>query len=166
MKKPLTECVTPETTQQQRIFSHPERDSVAYFFLRLSNIYLAEYIRHLHNAESENLAKREFGTRVCKYSRQQIDKGCSWIHQQKENHTDGWQYLDIDRCIGAVKEANTVKAIHRPFERDLALEDKGAQERAKSAGERELGGLKAIFEPTSTRDTTIEQDLTDKRWAE
>jgi|VirMetMinimDraft_7_1064189.scaffolds.fasta_scaffold02073_19 hypothetical protein len=144
MKKPLKECVTPETTQQQRIFSHPERDSVAYFFLRLSNIYLAEYIRHLHNAESENLAKREFGTRVCKYSRQQIDKGCSWIHQQKENHTDGWQYLDIDRCIGAVKEANTVKSIHKPFEPDLALEDQGAKDRAITAGKEALNKMRGL----------------------
>ena len=165
MKKPPNGCGIQETTPAQRIFSDEERDSVAYFYLRLGNIYGREYRSQLPDKEDENNSKREHGKFICDYSREQIDKGCSWIHTQKQNSEDGWNFMDIDRCIGAIKQANTVKALHRPFKRDTALEDKGAQERAQSAGERELGNMKAMFDTTSTRDTSIEQDLTDKSWA-
>lgn len=113
MKRPPNGIGPQETTTPPLIFSDEQKDSIAYFFLRLSNIYLSEYRRQLPDIESERMAKRENGKYLCGYSREQINKGCDWIHEQKRNSEDNWQFMDIDRCVGAIKQANTVKACHK-----------------------------------------------------
>lgn len=113
MKKPPNGVGKPETRPEQQIFSEAQRDSTAYFFFRLSNIYLAEYVRELPDEESEIAAKRENCKFVGDYTREEISKGCDWIHEQKRNGEDGWRFMDIDRCVGAIKQANTVKACHQ-----------------------------------------------------
>ena len=110
-------------------------------------------------------SKREWAENIINYGKAEMDKGLSWIKTQKINHVDGWQYFDVGRCIGAIKQANTTKAIHKPFKRDNALDDLTARDEAQKAGKANLCGLKAMFAPTSTRDTTIEQDLSDRSWA-
>ncbi len=113
MRKPPNGIGRQETTHSQQIFSDEQKDVIAYFFMRLSNIYLSEYRRQLPDIESERMAKRENGKFLCGYNREQINKGCDWIHQQKRDNENNWQFLDIDRCIGAIKQANTVKACHK-----------------------------------------------------
>lgn len=136
----------PTTTLKPQIFSEQERDSVGYFFLRMSNIYTTEYDRQFRDHPDRlKMVKREWGKDIGKYSREQINNGCDWIHQQKINHEDGWQFMDIGRCIGAIKQANTVKAAHKIFEHDRALEDLGAKERAAKAGSNELLKMKELF---------------------
>jgi len=112
--------------------------------LRLSNIYGREYRSQLPNEELIRNSKREHGQYICKYSREYIDKGCTWIHTQKQNSEDGWQFLDIDRCIGAIKQAGTVKAAHKQFQ--PALEDLTEKARRKDVGKNEAAKLKALFD--------------------
>lgn len=121
MKRPPSGIGQQETTKPPLIFSDEQKDSIAYFFLRLSNIYLSEYRRQLPDIESERMAKRENGKYLCGYSREQINKGCDWVHQQKRNSEDSWQFMDIDRCIGAIKQANAVKASHQIYDKSKAL---------------------------------------------
>ena len=115
-----TVLVTPETTTKPLIFSPQERDSIAYFFLRLDNIYGAEYRRQLPDAESERLSKREWGSDLKRYDREQVDNGITWIKNQKINHVDGWTFLDIGKCVGAIREANRHQALHQKY---IAIED-------------------------------------------
>ena len=121
MRRPPSGVGPREITPEQQIFSDEQKDSTAYFFLRLSNIYLAEYVRQLPDEDAENAAKRENCKFIGGYTREKISKGCDWIHEQKRNHEDGWQFLDVDRCIGAIKQANTVKACHKKYDPSKAL---------------------------------------------
>jgi len=50
-----------------------------------------------------------------KYSRDEIDNGATWIRRQKANFEDGWQFMDIGRCVGAIREANRHQALHQKF---------------------------------------------------
>ena len=106
--------VTPETTQKPLIFSDSERDSIAYFFMRLNNVYGAEYRRQLPDPESEKLSKREWGGDLKRYNRDQIDAGIEWIKTQQENFNDGWEFMGLGRCVGAIREANRHRAAHQP----------------------------------------------------
>jgi len=129
--------------QEPRIFNESERKAVGYFYQHLKAIYLGEYDRHFKDDRMIAASKREWADKIACYSKEQIDKGIEWIKTQKVNKEDGWQYLDIGICIGAIKQANRVRAAHQIFQRE-ALPDKSAQERAKKVGASELEKLKLI----------------------
>ena len=110
----------------------------------MQNIYGAEYRRNLPDNRAEDMSKLEWAKDIGKYSRDQISNGCDWIHQQKINHEDGWQFMDIGRCIGAIKQANTVKAAHKPVERKRRLysdSDKAKKDQQYRDGIAELKGI-------------------------
>lgn len=107
-------------------------------------IYLKKYDINFPDDRLIAASKRLWAKDIGGFTREEIDKGMEWIKTQKKNHEPGWEYLDVGMCVGAVKQANRVRAAHREFER-LALPDKGAQERAKKAGASELAKLNAMF---------------------
>lgn len=107
---------------------------------------MSEYDRNLPDETHIKMSRREWGLDIAKYNREQINKGMEWIHNQKINHEDNWQFMDIGRCIGAIKNANQTKAAHKIFQPDRTLEDKGAKERAKKAGDKAMADLKSMFD--------------------
>lgn len=117
---------------------------MSYFYQHLKALYLREYSSQFQDARLIAASKREWADRIIGYTKDQIDKGVEWIKSQQVNHEDGWQFLNVGRCVGAIKEANRVRAAHREFEH-LALFDKSAQERAEKAGQAVLGDLKGMF---------------------
>lgn len=48
-------------------------------------------------------------------------------------------------CVGSDGTTAMERAAHRPFERDRALEDHGARERAKESGEIEMRNIRAML---------------------
>lgn len=126
-----------------------QRDAVGYFFARLRLFNSTQYDALMPDEKTEALTKREYAQHLIGFSRERIDKGLNAYHEARQSGTKGFEFLDIDRAIGMVKhggnpEGNPAR-IHKPFE-PLALPDKTAQERAKKAGEKELGRLKGMFD--------------------
>ena len=125
-----------------------ERDAVAYFFLRLSLLNREQYDRQFPDEKTEALAKREYAAHLKDFSREQIDKGMAAYHDNRQYGVDGYQFLDVDRAIGLIRnggvsEGNPAR-IHKPFE-PLALPDKQAEEKARKAGENELEKMRALM---------------------
>lgn len=112
MTKPQNGTPKLATPHKQRTFSQDEKDITAYFFFRLSVIYQAEFYRQMPSKEAEANAKRDNCLDVGKYSREQVNKAIEWIKAQK---ADGgsWAFLDLAKCVGALKQANTKKACHK-----------------------------------------------------
>ena len=94
-------------------FTREERAPIAYFFLRLSKIYGVEFTRQLPDDAAIVESKREWGDDLKTYDRGQLDKGISFIKKQRTKGGDGWQFLDIPRCIGAIVDANRSLAAHK-----------------------------------------------------
>lgn len=94
-------------------FTKEERAPIAYFFVRLSDIYGVEYKRQLPDMESETRAKREWGDSLKHYDRAQLDKGIEFIKKQLINSEDNWQFLNVGRCVGAIREATRSRAAHK-----------------------------------------------------
>ena len=94
-------------------FTKAERAPIAYFFMRLSDIYGVEYKRQLPDMEAEIRAKREWGDSLKHYDREQLDKGIEFIKKQLINSDDNWQFLNIGRCVGAIREATRSREAHK-----------------------------------------------------
>ena len=94
-------------------FTKEERAPIAYFFVRLSDIYGVEYKRQLPDMESETRAKREWGDSLKHYDRAQLDKGIDFIKKQLINSEDNWQFLNVGRCVGAIREATRSRDAHK-----------------------------------------------------
>ena len=94
-------------------FTREERAPIAYFFLRLSQIYGVEFTRQLPDDDAIMESKREWGDDLKAYDRGQLDKGINYIKKQKTSGGSGWHFLDIARCIGAIREANRSRAAHK-----------------------------------------------------
>ena len=81
--------------------------------MRLDNVYGAEYRRQLPDVDSEKQSKREWGVDLKRYSREQINNGITWIKSQQDNFEDGWEFMNIGKCVGAIREANRAHAAHQ-----------------------------------------------------
>ncbi|WP_444893614.1 hypothetical protein ACJJIE_03775 [Microbulbifer sp. TRSA001] len=129
--------------------SREQRDSVAYFFLRLSLLNREQYDRQFPDEKTEALAKREYAAHLKDFTREQIDAGMAAYHENRQAGVEGFQFLDADRAIGLIRnggvgEGNPAR-IHKLFE-PLALPDKNAQDRARKSGESELAKMRGMFD--------------------
>ena len=126
----------------QRIFSKQEQESVKCFYGHLKAIYQGAYDNHFRNDERLiKASKREWVDHISSYSEEQIEKGVAWIKEQKVNHEDGWQYFDVGRCVGAIKQANTVKAYHQIYDKSKALPELPA---SKEFSKGQIANLKGV----------------------
>jgi len=89
-------------------------------------------------------AKRMYAPLIGKFSREEIDKGVTYVKEERQKGSAEFEWPNIDRIIGSVKEANRVRALHRPFEKPVALigHDK---EVAKAAGAEALKAMREMF---------------------
>lgn len=109
---------TAQHSTLPRIFSEAERAAVNYFFAMIKLIYPDGYTFNVApTPERERLTKKLNAPMLCGYTTTQIDKGIEFIREQKRNGESKYLKLDIDLCVGAVRDANRVRAIHREFER-------------------------------------------------
>jgi len=92
--------------------------------------------------DAENAAKRENCKFIGDYTREEISKGCDWIHTQKQDGGEFWGIMNIDRCIGAIKEANTVKACHQIYDKSKALPELPA---SKEFSRGQIDNLRGLF---------------------
>jgi len=80
----------------------------------------AEFKRIMPDDQSEKLTKREFGKAISKYNRPEINKAMDWIKSQKDKFEQGWEFLSVGKCVGAIREANRHQALHHEY---IAIDD-------------------------------------------
>jgi len=89
-------------------------------------------------------AKRMYAIQIAKYSREEIDKGVEYVKSERSKGNADFEWPNLDRIIGSIKEANRVRALHRPFESPVALLGHD-REVAKVAGREALDDMRAMF---------------------
>lgn len=153
----------PETTTRPSTseFTDHERDSTAYFFLRLQNLYGSRYTAQFPEQEDIRLAKREWARQIGRYTRDQI-------HQMFEDvkriqaagdrklaerfdwpnvgailalHAQGWEHR-----VHTARAAETDRML---ADNRLRLTDQGKQDRARKAGAAALDQLRGMFRGTA-----------------
>ena len=128
-----------------------QRDSVAYFFLRLANVYGSKYLQQWPNEEAIKLAKREWATQIGAYGRSQIDAMFNYTKSQLVAGEPDWQWPEIGRILGCANQSWEHKRIERAEEEwrgirnEWRLGDLTKQERRKQAAKRELAKMKSLF---------------------
>ena len=131
----------PTTTNGQ--LTSEQRDSVAYFFFRLSTVYGSKYHQQFPNEEAVKLAKREWAEQIGKFSRGQIDAMFSNVKAMMIAGDDEWAWPEIGRILSSVVETWERRA-HRPFPAN-ALPDLTKKERARRAGAKALEEMKSLW---------------------
>ena len=98
------ESTTPQiytTTKKPQIFSSDEKDAIAYFFMRLFNVYGASKMQtQWPDEESLSLARREFGRQIAKFSRDKINDTFDLVHKERRSGNTRFEWPDIDAIIG------------------------------------------------------------------
>lgn len=84
-----------------------ERDAVGYFFIKLKATAGTQYDSMFQTPTILSVAKREYARHIIKYSREQIDKGFDRFRELKQDGEKDYQFVDIDKIIGLMKEGIT-----------------------------------------------------------
>lgn len=144
--KPNRAAPVPLTVEQ--------KDSIAFFFMRLKLVYAQQYDAAMPDETTEKFAKREYAKHLADLSRDQISKGFDRLHKLRQGASwDQWRYMDIDRVIGLIKNGDSgdaadweqamIKAADRERRAERLIPDLGKQERARIAGKHALQQMMA-----------------------
>ena len=124
--------------------SKEETQATNYLFGLLAIVYGEKKMSVTFPDEMRVAAKRMYAPLIGKFTREEIDKGVTYVKEQRQKGSPDFEWPNIDRIIGSIKEANRVRALHRPFEKPAALigHDK---EVAKAAGAEALKAMREMF---------------------
>ena len=124
--------------------SKEETQATNYLFGLIAIVYGEKKMSVTFPDEMRVAAKRMYAPLIGRFSREEIDKGVTYVKEERQKGNPEFEWPNIDRIIGSIKEANRVRALHRPFEKPAALlgHDK---EVAKAAGAEALAAMKAMF---------------------
>ena len=89
-------------------------------------------------------AKAMYAPQLGLFTKEQIVKGIEYLKSEREKGNPDFDWPNLDRIIGSIKEASRVRALHRTFEQPIALvgHDKTV---AQEAGRRTIKQLKGMF---------------------
>ena len=109
IEKPSTSTAT---------YSTEEIKAVQYFFAQLKLVYPRDYGFDIEaTPERAKLIKNENAPYLVGYNKDQIDAGIRFVKQQKQKGEGKYLKLDVDLCIGAIREANRSRALHQDYKR-------------------------------------------------
>jgi len=121
-----------------------ETQATNYLFGLLAVVYGEKKMSVTFPDEMRVAAKRMYAPLIGKFTREQIDKGVTYVKEERQKGNAEFEWPNIDRIIGSIKEANRVRALHRPYEKPAALIGHD-REVAKAAGVRELAKMREMF---------------------
>lgn len=118
--------------------------------MRLQNCYgVAKVKSQWPDAESLQLARREFGGMISKFNREQINNAFDLAHLEKRSGNDRYLWPDIDAILGlltndGVFTGSAGSLSHRLYKPEDLI-GHGTKEERKAAAKIELDKLKDIF---------------------
>jgi hypothetical protein len=126
--------------------ARPLKDTQAtnYLFGLLAVVFGSKKMTVTFPDEMLTAAKRMYASQIGVYTKQQINAGIEYLKTERSKGNPDFEWPNLDRIIGSIKEANRVRALHRPYETPAALlgHDKAV---AKEAGEIHLAKMRAMF---------------------
>ena len=126
--------------------ARPLKDTQAtnYLFGLLAVVFGSKKMTVTFPDEMLVAAKRMYAAQIGVYTKQQINAGIEYLKTERSKGNPDFEWPNLDRIIGSIKEANRVRALHRPYETPTALlsHDKAV---AKEAGEIHLAKMRAMF---------------------
>lgn len=133
----------------QPIFSEQEKDSTAYFFVRLKAVYGAEFMRHFPDVESERISKREWARQIGQYSREQIDGMFSHVKSERMRGNDDYQWLDIGNILAILgsswQHARQSQSVDEALGREphKAIENMTGREKKREINKQRMAAMRA-----------------------
>jgi len=145
------QSLTQTTTNQPASFNNEEKDSIAYFFMRLQNVYgVARMQSQWPDSESLQLARREYGKKIAKFSREDINKAFDLTHSEKESNNKRFEFPDIDAILGLLTNSGVFTGSggtlsHRLYKPEELL-GVGTKEDRRKVALTEINKLKEMFQ--------------------
>ena len=124
--------------------SKEETQATNYLFGLLAVVFGEKKMSVTFPDDMRVAAKRMYAPLIGRFSREEIDKGIEYVKAERQKGNPEFEWPNIDRVIGSIKEANRVRALHRTFEQPTALIGHD-REVAKAAGARELAKMREMF---------------------
>jgi hypothetical protein len=142
----LTKIHNGSTSTRHSENARPLKDTQAtnYLFGLLAVVFGSKKMTVTFPDEMLVAAKRMYASKIGVYTKQQINAGIEYLKTERSKGNPDFEWPNLDRIIGSIKEANRVRALHRPYETPTALlgHDKAV---AKAAGEIHLAKMRAMF---------------------
>ena len=142
----LTKIQNGSTSTPHSDDARPLKDTQAtnYLFGLLAVVFGSKKMTVTFPDEMLVAAKRMYASQIGVYTKQQINAGIEYLKNERSKGNPDFEWPNLDRIIGSIKEANRVRALHRPYESPTALlgHDKAV---AKEAGEIHLAKMRAMF---------------------
>jgi len=96
------------------------------------------------------LAKREFGKRIGKYSREQIHEAMELAHKEREIGNQRFDWPNIDAILGLISNESAISGswgagAHKIWKPEQLL-DQGTKEDRHKAAVKALDEMKGLFE--------------------
>ena len=152
----LKQGTQDHSTSTQKDFSHSKQ--VNYFFAWLKMIYPQDYSFNIAPTDRrEDMIKAGSAEYLDGYTKEQINKGMKFIREQKMN--GNYLKLDVDLCIGAVRDANLSRAAHNALPAPEGKRMEKAEALSLFASMRNNLDIKPA-EPQRIDTTGIESELT------
>lgn len=121
-----------------------QRTAVGYFFARLKAADPIEYDRMMPDQKTEAILKREYAYYIASQSRESIDLGLTYWHEQRQAGNPDFRYLNIDRILGLINESGGCAA-HRYF-LPAPAETKEEIEARKAVGREKMQSIMGLFD--------------------
>ena len=103
---------TQDHSTSTQTFSHSK--PVNYFFAWLKITYPSDYSFNVAPTDRrEDMIKAASAEHIGQYSKAQINKGIEFIRAMKMDADSRYLRLDVDLCLGAVRDANRSTAAHK-----------------------------------------------------
>jgi hypothetical protein len=97
----------------RQTFDQATVDATQYFFAKIRSVYgVAKYEKSFPNDVDEKVSKREWASRIGKFSKQDINKAFEHAKDMLERNEEQWQWPNIGLILSAAKDLKTKK---QPF---------------------------------------------------
>jgi len=106
----------------------------------------------------EDMIKASSGQYLDGYTKDQINKGIEFIREMKQNGESRYLKLDVDLCIGAIRDANRSTAAHKALPAPEGKRMDKAEALGLFAAMRANTGLETA-EPKRIDTTAVESEL-------
>ena len=137
--KQLAEAST--TTTELQVFSDEERELTAYFFLRLSNIYLKKFTSCFPTDEAVDMCKRDYCKQIGTFTQDQLHAICEKLKRYIALKNPDYIWPDLNKILMLTPEI-IESPCHRLINPEFALEDLTAKEARKAHGREQMRQLR------------------------
>jgi len=88
-------------TGQGRSLDNDQKEMIAYFFMRMTNIFGPDKMKSTWpDEQSLKLARREYGLQIAKYSREELSGAFDLVHKERRGNNRRFEWPNIDAILG------------------------------------------------------------------